>query len=418
MKYLKLLALAALPLLFIHCGGGGDDGDEPKPEDTFKVKVLLPIKVAKTEEKKIYVHLMPWFESKETSVDGKWGQHWTMANRNPDVIEGGRRQIASHYYPLIGPYASSDKFVVEYQALLMKLAGIDGVVIDWYGTTSARDYPQNAINTEAFIAQTAKTGLEFALVYEDQSVKHAFNDKKITDKLAQGRADMAYLKSNHFSRSNYTFIDGKPLLMAFGPQEFQTEDAWSNVFSGLTTKPKFLTLWGESGEAGVNAGGEFAWIYQNESSSHTSFLDNFYNNEYEGLKMGSAYPGFKDYYQQGGWDNGYFLINHNGTGTLEATLNKALAAEVSHIQLATWNDYGEGTMIEPTVEFGYSLLTLLQSKLGSATSQEHLEMVAKLYALRVRFKDDKAKQKRLDQVFYYLVALQFADAKTLLDEVD
>src|SRR6266568_3213754 len=77
--------------------------------------VYGPVAVPKTEPKKLYVHVMPWFETKASSGTGSWGIHWTMANRNPDVIDGsGRRQIASYYYPMIGPYASGDHDVVGY----------------------------------------------------------------------------------------------------------------------------------------------------------------------------------------------------------------------------------------------------------------------------------------------------------------
>ena len=53
---------------------------------------------------------------------------------DPEGGKDGRATLASHYHPIIGPYDSGDPDVLEYHALLMKLAGIDGVVIDWYGT--------------------------------------------------------------------------------------------------------------------------------------------------------------------------------------------------------------------------------------------------------------------------------------------
>jgi hypothetical protein len=84
---------------------------------------------------KVYMHYMPWFDTPETI--GKWGWHWTMNTQDPDVIVDGKRQIASHYYPMIGPYASSDRYVIEYHLLLMKLSGVDGVLIDWYGTVGS-----------------------------------------------------------------------------------------------------------------------------------------------------------------------------------------------------------------------------------------------------------------------------------------
>jgi len=57
-----------------------------------------------------------------------------MDHFDPDTVNvSGERQIASWYYPLIGPYDSSDPAVLEYHVLLMKLAGVDGVIVDWYG---------------------------------------------------------------------------------------------------------------------------------------------------------------------------------------------------------------------------------------------------------------------------------------------
>lgn len=35
-----------------------------------------PVAVTKSNTVQIYVHYMPWFETKETSDDGTWGQHW------------------------------------------------------------------------------------------------------------------------------------------------------------------------------------------------------------------------------------------------------------------------------------------------------------------------------------------------------
>ncbi len=59
----------------------------------------------------------------------------------------------------------------------------------------------------------------------------------------------------------------------------------------------------------------------------------------------------------------------------------------AHIQLVTWNDYGEGTMIEPTHEFGYTFLEIVQQarrkELGQAFTftADDLRLPARLYAL-------------------------------------
>ena len=74
-------------------------------------------------------------------TDGFWGQHWTMVNRNPDVLDGnGKREIASHLYPLIGTYSTKDKDLQQYHLQLMRMVRIDGVIFDWYGSRDVLDF--------------------------------------------------------------------------------------------------------------------------------------------------------------------------------------------------------------------------------------------------------------------------------------
>src|SRR5512145_1749186 len=81
--------------------------DDSSGSGGFSVTAYDPLPVQKTNTMQLFVHYMPWFEDKTTSGTGKWGWHWTMNNQNPDITDAaGKRQIASHYYPAIGPYAS------------------------------------------------------------------------------------------------------------------------------------------------------------------------------------------------------------------------------------------------------------------------------------------------------------------------
>lgn len=134
--------------------------------------------------------------------------------------------------------------------------------------------------------------------------------------------------------------------------------------------------------------------------------------QFGGLEMGSVYPGFKAFYAEGNWGNNPFEIAHDGTGTFAANLDKALGADgIDHVQLATWNDYGEGTMIEPTRELMYGCLTLLQQKLGVSFGQAELELIAKLFEKRKAGAD----QGKLAQASAALNQLQPAQAKSILD---
>src|SRR5688572_13914818 len=94
-KYAIIVMLTmVLPVCIMSLGSCKEESAEPDSGG--------PGKVGKTNPMIIYMHYMPWFQSKD--VSGYWGSHWRMNTANPDIVDGeGRRQIASHYYPLIGP---------------------------------------------------------------------------------------------------------------------------------------------------------------------------------------------------------------------------------------------------------------------------------------------------------------------------
>ncbi len=378
-----------------------------------------PVPVTKTISKRVFVHFMPWFETKQTN-GGTWGQHWTMANENPEIVTNGQRQIASYYYPMnIGAYASSDTNVIDYQLLLMKLSGIDGVFIDWPGTMNYSDFPQNVANTNVIVSRLAKAGLHYAIVYEDQNLSNTSS----ATQMSQAQSDMRYIQNNYFNNigSTYETLNGKPLLLDFGPfGPLQTASDWNSIFSVMTTPPAYITYEDQSSKGGTNAAGEFAWVQQSNLSNLTSF----YGNGYSGAKFCAAYPGFNDFYVLGGWPNtAPFTVAYNSgsTTTFQQTVDLALQQTNSnYIQIVTWNDYGEGTMIEPTVQFGYSYLTTLQQKLGvSSLSQTDLEAVAKLYTSRlnnilpVEYPD---KLTELNQIYYFMVSMKMDSAEALLQK--
>src|SRR6266436_5988189 len=63
---------------------------------------------------KMYMHYMPWFQTPSSlgGTSSDWGWHWKMNTQNPNIVDAsGKRQIASHYYPKIGTYDSTDSDV-------------------------------------------------------------------------------------------------------------------------------------------------------------------------------------------------------------------------------------------------------------------------------------------------------------------
>lgn len=322
----------------------------------------------------LLVHVMPWFSMNPP------GWHWTMGKT--DVARG---ELASHYHPLGGAYDSNDPDIVERQTLLMKVAGFDGMLVDWYGDRDRYDYLPNHRATERLFDAAKRTRLSFALVYEDQTVPNLISGGvfKKEDALAQGRALLTRAKDRWFDSPTYQKIDGKPLLMVFGPQYYKDED-WSAI---LPSDVAFYTLHHRRSPVALGA---FDWPLPGE---------NWQTRRDEIRKANDrlipvAFPRFDDFYKEAGVSAGYGKTPDGDGRTYETTLADALGRGAPLVQVATWNDWGEGTQIEPSVEFGYRDLETtqrLRRKIDSKFiyTSDDLRLPMRLYELRKKGGDPK-----------------------------
>ena len=368
------------------------------------------------------VHYMPWYASKP--VSGEWGWHWTMNHFDPDAIaDDGRREIASHYYPLIGPYDSNDPHALECHVLLMKFAGIDGAIIDWYGIKDYYDYAAIHRNTNHLITYIKKAGLSFAICYEDQSIKHMVAGGVLDEDRAldHGEEVLRWMQENWFVADEYAKIAGRPLLLVFGPQYFKGT-SWNELFSGLPQPPYFYTL----NTLQEGADGVFGWPPVRDGrvvppATWRAYLSQLY----EKGGVGTAFPKFHDIYEEAGVRESYGYLDDQEGAVFGETLELA-GESASLIQIVTWNDYGEGTIIEPTIEFGYRYLEALQNYRKKHAgkifpySAEDLRLPIALYQLRQQAAADGRAATHLDSAAAFLFASENEAARKILlrDTID
>jgi hypothetical protein len=393
---------------------------------------LLASCVAQSAPKPLLVHYMPWYVAKPYS--SSWGWHWTMNHYNPDVVPGGKRQIASWYYPLIGPYDSLDPAVLEYHVLLMKLAGIDGVVVNWYGSDNFNDYAINNERALALLNYTRNAGLKFCLCYEDQTIKHEIDGGYITVATAISHAQqtMLYAQSNYFIDPSYLRLSNAPVFLNFGPQYFKNNSDWVTIFSVLraTSRPAFFTE-----DNRLAAGfGAFDWppMWMSGGGTNTlapaqlqNYLDNF--EQKAGAWPGyisSAFPRFQDIYAQAGVGASYgYLADGNGA-TMTKTLQRAFTNNSAFVHVVTWNDFGEGTMVEPTLDYGYRDLGMIQGFRRQyldpdfSYTTNDLTTAIRLYNLRKQYSTNTAISMDLNRIFTNIVTGKITVANRRLTAIE
>jgi hypothetical protein len=369
-------------------------------------------------------HYMSWFESKPMS--GAWGWHWTMNHFDPERTDtAGRREIASHYYPLIGPYDSADRDVLEYHTLLLRIAGFDGAIADWYGTEDFNDYGMIHRRTSALFKALKQRGLRFAVCYEDRVLKAMAQRDHLSPEqtIAHAKTHLRFCEANWFNDRSYVTEDGKPVLLVFGP-DYLNPSQWETVLAGIRPVPAFYTLH----ERRRPAIGSFAWPPMWASKDGVlnangldEYLDQF--SKQDGLKIGCAIPGFHDIYKEAGAQPSHGYLDAHKGETFRHTLDRATASGAPIIQVATWNDFGEGTCVEPSREYGYRYLEMSQDARRRFADPfpfraTDLRLPLRIYQLRKQAAPLSPERKDLDEVVNRLFAADSLGASHRIDELE
>ena len=302
----------------------------------------------------LLAHYMPWYAAKPHS--DAWGWHWTMNHFDPEKQSDGRREIASHYYPLIGPYDSGDRAVIECHLLTMKLAGIDGVIVDWYGLTDFRDYATLHRNTTRVLQECERLKMKFVICYEDQTIPALVEGGRLAadDRVSHAVTEIDWLSRYWFRSPSYVKLDGKPVLLSFGHAGL-TNDEWSRCLDRLQAPVAYFSE--HSRRSG--AVGAFDWPIPSQGLDATEKFQQAAADWPHSIPV--AFPRFVDVYKEAKLHDGYGRIDDDRGQTFRTSLQRALNSNARIVQVATWNDWGEGTVIEPSVEFGYRDLQLLQT---------------------------------------------------------
>lgn len=356
---------------------------------------------------------MPWYSAPPIAKEFGW--HWTMNKFNVD-----QGLFASKYHPAIGPYDSRDPFVIEYQLLTMKLAGIDGLILDWYGIDQLWDYPDIHESSKLVFAKAAELGMKVAVMYEDQTMRNLIGQKVLTDDQAigAGKRTMRWVSDNWMNQPNYLKLEGKPALFVFGPQFFKAED-WSTLLAGIDVS--FYTLHHRRGMAV----GAFDWPlpkggWDGCKDERNGFFERAKDwNSFVPV----AFPRFDDIYHEAGLHESYGAVPDNEGETFRKTLAEGLQGNALVVQIATWNDWGEGTQIEPSREYGTRDLSVIQDLRRKyvdskfANYKDDLSLPESLLKLR-KGPEGKFQQAILDQISTAIARGDLKAARLLIARIN
>lgn len=325
-------------------------------------------------EPRVFVHYMPWFRAEKLSNGAIEWEHWKWFGKGPKhdpdtVLENGKRDIASIYYPLTGPYDGRDQAVLEYHMLTAKAAGIDGFIADWYGPA---DFSDKVF--AAMVKSAERHGMKVAICLEEKTFSPPYSSAKTTDEMLDAmESQIRHVLNTHAKSPAYLRHKGQPVFYMFknfGPSGSLPPTDIARGLARFEGDDKILLVRGGYDPSySDSVRGSYVWCP--DGSSRQAYYEASLGPWQEGkidYWVGGAYPGFDDH-GCWGWGNGPRVVDRRGTKEYEDTWNEVLRYKPPFIQISTWNDFEEGTTIEPADPYGFTFIDLTEKFVGEYTDR-------------------------------------------------
>lgn len=324
---------------------------------------------------RVMAHYMPWFQRETTDSDETIWKHWQWFGKgkkhDPDSVIDGRHDIASVFYPKIGPYDCHDVDVIEYHILTAKLAGIEAFMCNWYGPGSFTD---QSVSKMLPIAE--KYGFKIGICMEEKAFFPPYSSAEDREGLVKEMArQVSYILETHGKSDAFLKHDGLPLLFVFnghGEGALGSNNlAATEIDLAKSLVDTEILLVRNDIDAKQFPASDGGYIWCAEKDVRDRQYEAVTSEKQQGkiqYAAAVASPGFDDSGVQG-WGNLIRKLDRRGTDEFQDNWNEAIASSFDAIQIATWNDFEEGTTIEPTVEYGFTFVDQSERQIEKVTGR-------------------------------------------------
>jgi len=352
----------------------------------------------------VFGHFLPWYTLNATDYPLEEGdtanlevipqienqRHWS------DTRSDYRR---THLHlPEIGPYDSRDPRVIAWQIEQALDHGLCGFIVNWYGKHSV----------ENLISLSWLRGLRaWNEAHPERSFLYFFSIDAQSQRPTEGKApvsieeDLRYVK-DHLMGDAYLHRDGRPVFSVFPYEE--NAAAWRAGLDAVFGSPGADLIW-MNGAANEGENAAYPWIrpdphcvdphartpWTDPGNIGMQWLQEFYAGvSRAGLDylMAGVWPGFDDTLVRWAWNPASegaalrprVMCRETRMGnTMELTWSVYLdyvrrwaqrdsltRVAAPLVQVVTWNDYAEGSTVEPTRDYGQAPLTVCRAMIAEA----------------------------------------------------
>jgi hypothetical protein len=251
-------------------------------------------------------------------------------------------------------YVSRDRGVMGRHIDQAKGAGIDAFVVSWYGPRV--DNNQTETNFRAMLDEAAARGFRLAL------------DVEVTSPFFGGPGDvqaaLQTLLATHARHPAYLKVGGKPVIFFWRQQRFGT-GTWGAIRQAVD--PGHNSLWIEEGvdtsPLSVFDGHHLYKVIWNPPTD-LAYTANKFGRLVRGAAASLGAPKVYVATAMPGWDDrklgrgDSFGIGREGGAVYERSWQAAIGGSPDWIVITSFNEWPEGTYIEPSQAFGNRYLEL------------------------------------------------------------
>lgn len=442
-----LLALL-MTLSLCACGGGGKESETDMNTETntetVETETETEAPLERVDETGNGNRVMTFVMGRErtTAISGSyntWSNRGEFAAHKPDcTTEDGLRDIASVYYPSIGLYDVTDPDYQEYMMQLCRMCYID--TINYYLHSTDDLSASKSIWSKSFddltLDMLRKYGLSSSarLASWDDDAKAGQYFTALLDKL----------------EDTVLTIDGRPVLAQFTMNTMTSAQAskWKDDYAATHDGVKPFLMMPQAGGYLASgwpqvADGQYGWVELDDQKDFLEFdtnvgvyrkyvtLEDALANHVKTANRAKQYatdgiipfysesvtPGFDDL-GCWGWGTGPRKIEGGDNAELYiAKWESAVKNQFPMVTIPTWDDWGEATIIEPSLQHGIEYLELTRKYAaeykGLEPNTASLELPGWIYKIR-KTTTDKTIRAAMDAASDLIAAGHYEEAEKLV----
>jgi glycoprotein endo-alpha-1,2-mannosidase len=283
-------------------------------------------------------------------VSRQW-RHW----KNVDPVTKRAENAAD--WPAYGAYDSHDPAVVERQVEAARAAGITGFIASWWGPGSFEDRGMPLL-----LAAAAKHGLAVSAYYEKIAGEDA------PSRITAAIGDIDYLLARYGGDKAWLRARGKPVLFVYGRamRELLPPD-WQDVVAQVrrdnpggvvliadSLDPRFVSLFDGASNYNVTGQTQHKSPPEIRAWAHAAYPKMAAAAGPGKVSTVTVIPGYDD--RNLGRPPPRPVTDRWGGETYRVLWQEAIAAAPDYVLITSWNEWHEGSELEPSAEYGSRIL--------------------------------------------------------------